>query len=98
MARVHATSDGDVPFTAKEERDRDIEEAAWHAGRSVREMNELRVERNALLISSDYTQLDDIPQTDVDKARWVAYRQELRDLPMTTVDPEKPIWPAVPKP
>ena len=38
-----------------------------------------RSQRNALLQQSDWTQLDDVPQTTKDKYK--TWRQELRDLP-----------------
>ncbi len=38
-----------------------------------------RAMRNGLLASTDWTQLDDVPQTTKDKYK--SYRQELRDLP-----------------
>lgn len=40
---------------------------------------EMRRERNALLRSSDWTQLPDVPLTT--KEAWATYRQALRDLP-----------------
>ena len=39
---------------------------------------QIRNWRNAQLIASDWTQVDDAP---VDKAAWATYRQALRDLP-----------------
>lgn len=43
----------------------------------------LRRVRNALLKSSDITQLPDYPISDEKRAEWTAYRQELRDAPDT---------------
>lgn len=40
--------------------------------------DQIKLWRNAQLISSDWTQLPDAP---VDKAAWAIYRQALRDLP-----------------
>ena len=57
----------------------------------------LRVERNALLDSSDWTQGNDSPLSDEVKAEWVVYREELRDLPDTTDDPADPTWPEAPE-
>ena len=37
--------------------------------------------RNFLLMDSDWTQLGDAPCSDEEKARWVAYRKKLRDIP-----------------
>ncbi len=53
----------------------------------------LRKERNALLVSSDWTQVADAP---VDDLAWAAYRQALRDLPQNTTDPFNPVWPVKP--
>lgn len=39
---------------------------------------QIRMWRNAQLIGSDWTQVEDSP---VDKAAWAIYRQALRDLP-----------------
>lgn len=59
-------------------------EEAWAA---------LRMKRDGLLSSSDWTQVADAP---VDQAVWAVYRQELRDLPANTTDPYNPIWPTPP--
>lgn len=53
----------------------------------------LRSRRNTLLSDCDWTQVSDAP---VDQAAWAAYRQALRDLPETTVDPANPVWPQPP--
>jgi len=53
----------------------------------------LRVLRDSILQSCDWTQAPDAP---VDQAAWAAYRQQLRDLPANTVDPENPVWPTTP--
>lgn len=47
-----------------------------------------RDQRNELLRESDWTQLPDAP---VDQQRWAIYRQQLRDLDMTS-----PVWPEQP--
>jgi hypothetical protein len=39
---------------------------------------QIKLWRKAELAASDWTQLPDAP---VDKVKWAAYRQELRDLP-----------------
>ena len=56
----------------------------------------LRSERNALLVSSDWTQASDSPLTDEVKTTWVTYRQELRDFP-ESADPADPTWPTPPE-
>lgn len=56
----------------------------------------LRQERNRRLSETDYTQLADarLSQDDIDAFQ--TYRQELRDLPSNTVDPDNPTWPIKP--
>jgi hypothetical protein len=56
----------------------------------------LRTERNALLVSSDWTQASDSPLTDEVKATWATYRGELRDFP-ESADPANPTWPTPPE-
>jgi hypothetical protein len=53
----------------------------------------LRILRNNLLSSCDWTVLADSPTP---TAAWKAYRQALRDLPANTVDPWNPVWPTPP--
>ena len=57
---------------------------------------QFREERNALLASSDWTQLPDSPLSDTKKSEWATYRQQLRDLPSATTDPSSPSWPQKP--
>jgi len=55
---------------------------------------ELRQRRNALLLSTDWTQLPDVPEAT--RQAFTAYRQALRDLPENTTDPLNPAWPEMP--
>ena len=55
---------------------------------------ELRKNRNFLLLNSDWTQVSDAK---VDVEAWATYRQTLRDLPDNTDDPNKPTWPTKPE-
>ena len=87
----------DIPFTAEEETARDTEEATWEEERQPRNLLKLRTKRNALLVSSDWTQGNDSPLSDEAKDDWATYRQELRDLPASTEDPDDPTWPEVPE-
>ena len=57
---------------------------------------EIRGERNALLIASDWTVLPDSPFTGSKLAEWKTYRQTLRDLPANTSDPSDPTYPTKP--
>lgn len=59
-----------------------------------RESQEVRAERNAKLLLSDWTQVADAP---VDKAAWAAYRQALRDITGQEGFPWAIIWPAQPE-
>jgi hypothetical protein len=56
----------------------------------------LRAARNLRLTACDWTQLEDSPLDAPGKAAWAAYRQDLRDLPEDTVDPEDITWPTEP--
>ncbi len=52
-----------------------------------------RAERDKLLSTSDWTQVDDSP---VDKSAWVTYRQLLRDVPSQSGFPNTITWPTKP--
>ena len=61
-------------------------------------MKLLRAERNNLLEVSDINVLPDrwATMNDDTKTVWSTYRQALRDLPGTVVDPANPVWPTGP--
>ena len=84
-----------------------IADDRWTQVWSVREMTEdeissrnegqaasVRLERNALLTSSDWTQVADAP---VDKTLWAAYRQALRDISTQDGFPWSVQWPTQPE-
>lgn len=48
-----------------------------------------------LLIECDWTQFSDSPLLNEEKLLWQAYRQQLRDLPLT-VDINNPVYPVKP--
>ena len=56
--------------------------------------------RNNLLKNTDYTQFNDSPLSDEEKAAWATYRQELRDL-MSNLDDldhvDEVTWPIEPQ-
>jgi len=54
---------------------------------------QVRAERDALLASSDWTQVADAP---VDQAAWAVYRQALRDVTTQVGFPHDVVWPATP--
>lgn len=58
----------------------------------------LRLERDRLLLLSDWTDTDAAKQRlspDMQN-RWASYREALRDLPENTSDPLDPTWPEAP--
>lgn len=90
MARHHMTAEGPVPFTPEEEAEWDAQEAAWAAGAVAR----ARLDRNRLLVETDWTQAVDVPQAIKDK--FAPYRQALRDVPQQPGFPENIVWPVKP--
>ena len=63
-------------------------------------MDKMRKVRKDLLQESDITQLADAPLTDAKKLEWAAYRQVLRDMPITNTSVtsyEDIIWPTKPE-
>jgi len=57
---------------------------------------EIREQRNKLLIGCDWTQARDSPLTIEKQDEWAVYRQALRDLPNTVIDPTNVTWPVPP--
>jgi len=55
---------------------------------------DLRRKRDDLLRQCDYIMMPDYPMSD--KSEWESYRQELRDLPANTQDPNNPSFPSKP--
>jgi hypothetical protein len=56
----------------------------------------IRTRRNQLLRDTDFTQLPDFPATEAQLADIKAYRQALRDIPETDVEPSSLLWPVLP--
>ena len=96
MARHHATSEGNVAFTAEEETARDAEEKAWADEAPKRAWEELRQKRDLKLSSTDWMASSDVTLSD----EWKAYRKSLRDFP-ATLDDAKVVkeytWPSEPE-
>jgi hypothetical protein len=67
-----------IELTQEELNQIQIKKTAWDNGAFDRAMSELRAKRNKLLADSDYIVLADSPVND--KANWLTYRQQLRDL------------------
>tara|TARA_B110000261_G_C12811492_1_gene248546 strand:- start:8 stop:286 length:279 start_codon:yes stop_codon:yes gene_type:complete len=92
MTRHHATPNGNVPFTAEEETERDAEEAAYLAGADDRAAEEARNKRNNLLAATDWTANSDVTMT----TEMTAYRTLLRNLPAQSGFPTTITWPTEP--
>jgi len=58
---------------------------------------ELRAERNRRLSECDWMFFKDVPVDPATLAKWSAYRQRLRDLPINTDDLTAPVWPEKPE-
>lgn len=58
--------------------------------------SELRSQRNLLLSSCDWTLMPDSPLSAEQRAAWIAYRQQLRDLPQQVSSPENVVFPTPP--
>lgn len=85
-----------VSLTPEEEAAQDIIDAGASAARRVIHFQEMRSERNMKLAKSDWSQSSDTSLSNAEKVKWQTYRQELRDLPATVVDPGNPVWPTKP--
>jgi len=64
-------------------------------GQAEIDLENLRRERNKLLIESDWTQLPDVPEEL--KNSWQAYRQALRDITNTYSSLRDVVWPTKPE-
>lgn len=86
MTRYHATSNGNVPFTSKEEAEWDAMEAEWAAGADARAAEEVRTKRDKLLAECDWVTVKAVDQNAQDSLGiqvpqvWLDYRQALRDI------------------
>lgn len=56
----------------------------------------LRTERDRLLAATDWIILRNLETSEPVPQEWLTYRQELRDLPDTTIDPLNVEWPKEP--
>ena len=56
----------------------------------------IRIQRNALLAQSDWTQLSDAPLSTVQKTAWAVYRQALRNIPEQSDFPNNVSFPESP--
>ena len=81
-----------MEFTAEEQKEIDARQKAFDDGAEDRAWFALRAKRDKLLAETDWMANSDVTMSDAQKS----YRQELRDLPANTADPESPNWPTKP--
>jgi len=81
-----------IELTAEEEAELDAQREA-----ADQDFGMIRSQRNAMLGNCDWTQLGDAPLTDEQKAEWVTYRQELRDLPANFDRVSEVVWSTPPE-
>jgi hypothetical protein len=82
-----------IPYTPEEQAEYDTKKAIWDASANDRKASEVRVERNAKLVQTDWTQISDAT---VDKQAWATYRQALRDITTQSGFPLTVTWPDAP--
>lgn len=66
------------------------------AQRTDAQWQSVRDQRDSKLQACDWTQLPDVPLTEEQKAEWVTYRQQLRDV-TNQPDPFNIVWPVAPQ-
>ena len=81
-----------IELTAEE-----IKELEDRAAEADLDFSMVRIDRNAKLSQSDWTQISDSPLTDEKKAEWATHRQELRDLPAGFSKVSEVVWPTPPE-
>ena len=92
MPRMKVVNGEYIELTAEEEAELD---AMFEA--ADLDFSQVRSRRNATLGNCDWTQLGDAPLTDEQKAEWVTYRQDLRDLPASYSRVSEVVWPTPPE-
>ena len=60
-------------------------------------IQEIEVQRQALLAQTDWTQLPDVSMLEEKKQEYIVYRQSLRDINEQTGYPKNVIWPVRPE-
>lgn len=91
MTRYKLTAHGSFPFTEEEETQANLDISTALQNQK----NLARVERNSLLLSTDWTQAKDV--SDSVSSKWAPYRQALRDVPQQPGFPTDITWPVQPE-
>ncbi len=86
----NATANGNVEFTEAEYTEYEASFSQVEISYQEHLERTVRVERNAKLAATDWTQVSDSP---VDQAAWATYRQALRDIPSQSGFPNTVTWP-----
>jgi hypothetical protein len=60
-------------------------------------ITKIAIQRNTLLVKSDWTQLPNNPLTTEKQQEWAVYRQQLRDIPQQPGYPSDVVWPQQPE-
>lgn len=95
MSKIAAPSDHDTVNYLKYLNGNFIAET--QADIDAENLIDFRIERNAKLAESDWTQFNDSPLSGSIKTQWQTYRQQLRDMPQADgFDPLNPTWPTSP--
>lgn len=88
-----------IPLSPQEEADFLAEEAAWVAGADDRKAEEVRAERNELLLEVDAVSSNPLRWAELDaptQALWATYRSDLLDVPQQAGFPDTVTWPTKP--
>ncbi len=86
-----------VNFTKKELKDSGVPDEIINQAMIEEKWSQIKVKREKLLFSTDYTQFDDSPLTIEKKADFAIYRQALRDLPQNYSNADDIDWPQMPQ-
>jgi hypothetical protein len=97
MARFHATPEGDIPYTAEEEAERDAEEAQWIVQKDIDKANNVRQIRDDKLKETDWVVIKNLELNANIPGAWEVYRQALRDIPTQEGFPWTITWPVEPQ-
>ena len=101
LADTHGYIEGSYPLTTKKWNGSEVVDytVPYISGTNEKEV---RLNRNILLLATDWTQMPDSPLTDAKKVEWATYRQQLRDIMDSYTDSESNTvdtvsWPTPPE-
>ena len=81
-----------IELTAEE-----LQEMADRAAEADLDFSMVRMDRDGMLRSTDWTQIADAALGDHTAEEWATYRQELRDLPSKHSKVSEVVWPTPPE-